>query len=282
MPDENLIGDQRTAGAPSAAADGSARLLDEVFKLMAGEPKPADKLERFDGAYYVKRASSHWSKWVGMEATVTLGTPVVDPDRASGKRKDGFSTYLGGNVNNKREVDAGLSWDYVRNSDGEMDRKHFGWRPFYRNTSWHWVNKGDVYWSPGDTVNISLQVVAPGKLRMRIADDEPNPKRKVEIDFRAHGWAEGKPLQFKRVNAIDQAGNEGRPVRPTDAKVTGSKWLETELLYRDGKEIKSVPMVPQRRARIETPHGHADVRASQQEKSRGGERIDIYGKPPKR
>lgn len=265
------------SSTPKQAAVGALHC--SLTHRMKHEPAPPAHLEAFKGAYYVKRATSQWSCWSGIEATITLGQPQLDEKRvnAKGEALDGFSTYLGGNANGKREIDAGLSWDYVRNENGKFDKEHLGWRPFYRNTHWHWANKGDVYWKAGETVTITLTVVAPGRLHMHVADAGANPKKSVDADFDARGWMIGKRLQFKRVNAIDQSNNEGKRTKPTASKVVGGHWLSTELMYRDHGKVLRVPMSRQRTAGIETPRGHARVTRSAEDIHRGGESVDIYG-----
>lgn len=247
--------------------------------FLPGEPQPPQALRRFIGGYYVKRASSAWEQWAGIEGTVTIGTPTVGESRISdtGRRLDGFSIYVGGNADGRGEIDAGLSWDYVQNADGVIDRKTYGWRPFFRNGTWNWCNKGDVYWKPGETVNITLNVVAPGRLRMRIADPGEDPKRVVEVEFRAAGWNQGSALQFKRVNSIDQVNNEGRPAQRTESKVVGSQWLNTNLLHRNGAELARVPMHARRQARLDMPPAHSIIETSEDQRAVGAEKIDIYG-----
>jgi hypothetical protein len=62
-----------------------------------------------------------------------------------------------------------------------------------------------------------------------------------QTTFNATGFGPKSNLLFKRVNSIDQKGNEGKPVIPTDSRVTDSFWLNCDLI---GVNSKLVPLMP--------------------------------------
>ena len=101
-----------------------------------------------------------------------------------------------------------------------------------------------------------------------------------QVDFDAEGFAPNVPRQFKRVNAIDQFGNEGKPVQPTRAEVTGAEWLQTILLRGEGAGAKQIPMDKARFTDMRCANkSHIVVAATNA--ANGAEKIDIYGTPKK-
>lgn len=242
---------------------------------LSGEPSPS-RLNAFPGAYYYKIASSLWN-WSGIEGTITLGQPQTDAKRRGkhGNALDGFSIYMGGR-SGRREIDAGLSWNYVRDENGDVDKSQKAWRPFFRNAEWHWIGHGQTYWKPGETVSMVLTIAGPNKLRITISDEGPNPKRAVSAIFPASGFSFDRSVQFKRVNAIDQKGREGKSVVPTNASVEDSIWLDTNLIFRSKGRRMYAPMDAARRSIVESPGGHTD-RTIHKEGSGTHEEIDIFG-----
>ena len=124
---------------------------------------------------------------------------------------------------------------------------------------------------------MAIIVAGPGKLRLIIADAAQPPKRVFQTDFDAPLFQPNVPRQFKRVNAIDQVHNEGKPVQPTNAKITGATWLQTILLRGAGAEAKQLPMNAKRFTDMRCPAPNVQVKTLDAEK--GSEAIDIFGKP---
>ena len=56
------------------------------------------------------------------------------------------------------------------------------------------------------------------------------------VEFAARGFGPSRRQEFKIVAAIDQSGNEGRPVQPTKARVDGVAWKVT--LLRAGTPVR--------------------------------------------
>ncbi|HEX8288913.1 MAG TPA: hypothetical protein VF556_13005 [Pyrinomonadaceae bacterium] len=245
-----------------------------------GEVAPAASIPCFAGAYYRKAVTS-FDVWTGIAGIIKLPTPKVDENRLSEKDKqplDNFSVYVGGRAGEK-EIDAGLTWSFTKDENGKQSERRNAWRPFWRNETWNNAPaEKQFYWYPGDVVQIAVFVVGPKKLRLVIADATPQPKRVFQTDFDAAGFAPNVARQFKRVNAIDQFGNEGKPVQPTKAEVTGAEWLQTVLLRGEGANAKQIPMDKTRFTDMRCA-SEANVVVTTTNAANGAEKVDIYGTP---
>ncbi|HZH35279.1 MAG TPA: hypothetical protein VEX64_10590, partial [Pyrinomonadaceae bacterium] len=263
---------------------GDAVTIGEVVvqKNAAGEVVPASSLPCFAGAYYRKAVSS-FDVWTGIAGIIKLGTPKTDEERLNSTTKqplDNFSVYLGGRAG-AQEIDAGLTWEFTKDEAGNLSKRRNAWRPFWRNETWNNAPaEKQFYWYPGDTVQIAVLVVGPKKLRLIVADASPQPKRVFQTDFDAVGFAPNVMRQFKRVNAIDQFGNEGKPVQPTRAEVTGAEWLQTILLRGEGANAKQIPMDKTRFTDMRCAN-ESNVVVTATDVAKGGEKIDIFGTPKK-
>lgn len=247
------------------------------YKAEKDEVLPPDTIACFAGAWYRKAVSS-FDIWTGISGVVVLGQPAVDEARLNEKTKqplDNFSVYMGGNAGGKYEVDAGLTWAFTQDAAGKLSERRNAWRPFWRTKVWNNAPLIDAYtWHPGDTVRMEVRMIAPKKLRMVIADAGAHPIKSFSVDFDADGFEEDIKRQFKRVNAIDQFGNEGKPVKQTDAKVINAQWLVTKLL-RGEKELAM------------NKYRYTDMRCSDANHivvtpvnvMTGAEKIDIFGRP---
>lgn len=263
-----IKGDLDSLGKPAAKTTGGA------------EVPPAASLPCFEGAYYRKAVSS-FDVWTGIAGFVKLGTPKVDEDRLDAANKqplDNFSVYMGGNAGGNYEVDAGLSWSFSTDASGKRSERRNVWRPFWRTKTWNNApDNPNFYFLPGETVQMAVLIVAPKKLRLIVSDGK---NKTFQTDFDAEGFAPNVPRQFKRVNAIDQFGNEGKPVQPTKAEVTGAEWLQTILLRGAGAEAKQIPMDKTRFTDMRcSSDKHIVVTTT--DAAKGAEKIDIYGTPKK-
>lgn len=261
--------------AVSANAQRAARV---TVERGAREVAPAKELPCFAGAYYRKAVSS-FDDWAGITGVVRLPVPQVDEARLNPKTRqplDNFSIYVGGRAG-AQEIDAGLSWEFTTNERGERSTRRNAFRPFWRNERWHAAPaRAEFYWYPGDVVRMSVEMSAPGKLRLRIADAGDKPRRSFETEFDAREFINGTPRQFKRVNAIDQFANEGRPAQPTSARATGAVWYESALLRDVDGRRRSFALTPARMTDMRCPTSNKIVvDANRTRRARGGERIDI-------
>jgi len=243
--------------------------------LTPDEVPPATEAACFPGAYYRKAVSS-FDKWTGIEGIIVLPENAVDVRRwGTNGPLDNFSIYMGGRAGNQ-EVDAGLTWEITRDEFGNIDYVNRAYRPFWRVTSWNNAPAiKDYYWYPGDKVLMRVETVDTGRLRLTVQDADPNPKKSFSVDFEASMFGMNIPTQFKRVNAIDQSGNEGKPVQPTKAKVFGAVWEEVYLLRGDER----YPMVPSRFTDMKCPDG--GFFEVEKLNNFGGESINIFGTPEK-
>jgi hypothetical protein len=181
---------------------------------------------------------------------------------------------MGGNAGGRFEVDAGLTWEFTVDETGRKSEKRNAFRPFWRTKSWNSAPaKKEFYYYPGETVQMAVLVAGVGKLRLIVTDG----KSKVfQTEFDAEGFVAGVPRQFKRVNAIDQVGNEGRPAQPTRAEITGAEWLQTVVIRGEGTAAQQLILTPERFTDMRC--GAGNVVLGPFDRTKGGERIDLFGK----
>lgn len=252
----------------------------KINKNSSGEIVPPASLPCFAGAYYRKAVTS-FDVWTGIGGLVKLGTPKVDENRLDEKDKqplDNFSVYMGGNAGGKSEVDAGLSWEFTLDETGKRSSRRNAFRPFWRTKTWNSApDEKKFYFYPGETVQMAVLVAGPNKLRLIISDGKT---KTFQTDFDAEGFTANIPRQFKRVNAIDQRHNEGKPVQPTRAEITGAEWMNTILLRGAGADAKQIPMDKTRFTDMRCA-GESNIAVTTTDAAKGAEKIDIYGTPKK-
>ncbi len=252
----------------------------KINKNSSGEIVPSASLPCFAGAYYRKAVTS-FDVWTGIGGLVKLGTPKVDENRLDEKDKqplDNFSVYMGGNAGGKSEVDAGLSWEFTLDETGKRSSRRNAFRPFWRTKTWNSApDEKKFYFYPGETVQMAVLVAGPNKLRLIISDGKT---KTFQTDFEAEGFTANIPRQFKRVNAIDQRHNEGKPVQPTRAEITGAEWMNTILLRGAGADAKQIPMDKTRFTDMRCA-GESNISVTTTGAAKGAEKIDIYGTPKK-
>lgn len=243
---------------------------------LSKEVAPLTSAPCFPGAFYRKAVSS-FDSWTGIGGLVKLGTPKVDESRIgpNGQPLDNFSVYMGGNAGGKFEVDAGLTWEFTVDENGKRSERRNAFRPFWRTKTWNSAPaKKEFYFYPGETVQIAVLVAGVGRLRLIVTDGK---SKTFQTDFEAEGFVAGAPRQFKRVNAIDQVGNEGKPAQPTKAEITGAEWLQTVLIRGEGAAAQQLPMIS---ARMTDMRCSADnLVLTTTNAAAGGEKIDIFGTP---
>ncbi|MDQ3130342.1 MAG: hypothetical protein M3Q99_06230 [Acidobacteriota bacterium] len=251
-----------------------------VVKNSSGEVVPAATIPCFAGAYYRKAVTS-FDVWTGIAGFVKLGTPKVDENRLDEKDKlplDNFSVYMGGNAGGKSEVDAGLTWEFTLDENGKRSARRNAFRPFWRTKTWNSApDEKQFYFYPGETVQMAVIVAGANKLRLIISDGK---NKTFQTDFDAEGFSANIPRQFKRVNAIDQRHNEGKPVQPTRAEVTGAEWTQTILLRGEGANAKQIPMDKTRFTDMRCANEN-NVVVTATDAAKGAEKIDIFGTPKK-
>lgn len=259
---------------------------DPIATFFKGEVRPSESLPCFNGAYYRKVVSSK-DKWLGIGGKVVLPQIAFDESRKNpnkpGQYLDNPSVYLGGNMNGQ-ETDIGLTWEVIRDENGTVTPDRRAFRPFLRRTGYAPTGQlatyenapaeSQYYWYPGDEIEISVQVLENKKIRFVVEGEG----KRFERDFNCDGYSLGSIGEFKRVNAIDQVANEGKPAQPTQTEVTGSEWKETHYFRLYEGDVVKVPVHDQRFTDMRCPgRNHFDILASDEERRIGAETINISG-----
>ncbi len=276
------------------------------------EVKPAASAPCFPGAYYRKAASSfdQWTG-IEAVVKLPNPHYDMSRTRPNGRPLDNASVYLGGRAKDQ-EIDCGVNWEIIREADGSVSTMGKAFRPFIRNEAWHsGPAKPEYYYAPGDVIRMRVENTTDGKLLMRIdllaraadADalikpvtevdettpvvaskpargDNPNHLSTMPLDsissftstFDAREFRVDGLKQFKRVNGMDQSGNEGQPVQPTTTKITDAVWQQVWLL----RGHERVPMTPKRFTDMRCPD---PAHISMQPFGLTGETVSLIGNP---
>lgn len=246
-----------------------------------------ERQSEFPGALYRKVQSSK-DYWLGIEVTVTLPEFIGDEKRVSQNPSgslgdmrylDNGSVYLGGNAT--RESDVGLTWS-VGASDATATAvdwsQSIAYRPFWRwitgdhqnlyaNSKWQ---DTQFYYYPGDKVRMSVYSPEEGMLQLKIEllEETTIPKyverrasfhlgdnyEKVFVSSKFESPGMGKyKSSFKRVVAIDQVNNEGKPTCPTNASNIGAIYHECYLYRNINGKMYKVPLIERRYSAINSP-----------------------------
>lgn len=223
-------------------------ISDPLTTYFKGEVRPDATKPCFNGAYYYKVVSSK-DFWLGIKAKVKLPTMTFDPDRTNpakpGQYLDNPSLYLGGNMGGQ-ETDIGLTWEVIKDASGNVSADRRAFRPFLRRTSYQtqlaaYENApatSDYYWYPGEEVTMSIQVTEAKKIKFIVE----GAGKRFETDFACDGYYPNNLGEFKRVNAIDQVNNEGKPTQATKTHVDGAVWSETSLFRTYENKVVTAPM----------------------------------------
>jgi hypothetical protein len=254
-------------------------------EFFANEVRPDVSKPCFNGAYYRKLVSSH-DKWVGINGSVVLPEIEFDKDRVNPKKPlqylDNPSIYLGGSMGNQ-ETDIGLAWEVIRDEKGNVSADRRAYRPFLRRTG-HVSGQlavfenapavKDYYWYPGEEVYMSLVVVSDKKVRFVVE----GAGKKFERDFDCDGYSLKAIGEFKRVNAIDQVGREGKSVEATKTKVKNANWKFTNLFRYENGKVVEVPFHDGRYTEMLCPEvGYFSITSDTKNKFKGAELINISG-----
>jgi hypothetical protein len=258
-------------------------LESQINNKFFDEISPAVTLSCFQGAYYRKAVSSV-DNWLGVEGKVILPTLVYDLTRENpnkpGTYLDNASIYLGG-TSDGQETDIGMTWEIIKDVNGNISTERKAFRPFMRRTS-HKSGQPAIYknapaeskyyWYPGDTITMGIVLTDPGKLLFTVSGSG----KKFQEIFDVAGYQYTLKAQFKRVNAIDQVSNEGKPIQVTSAKVLGAKWLNA-FLYRYYKsEALKVPFHSKRYTDMRCPDS-SNFEIAIPSENQSAESINIFG-----
>jgi len=266
--------------------DSGNNNTDPVTTFFNDEVRPSQSLPCFDGSYYRKVVSSS-DKWLGIDAVVVLPHFTFDESRKNaskpGQYLDNPSVYLGGSMSGQ-ETDIGLTWEVIRDGSGNVTADRRAFRPFLRRAAYSATSQqatyenapaeSQYYWYPGDTVEMSVRLTEDRKLHF-VVDGEG---KHFEEDFDCDGYIVGGVGNFKRVNAIDQVGNEGKPVQSTKMTVTGARWIKTDFFRSYQGQVIKVPAHDHRFTDMRCPNQkYFHIAATDQDLLVGAETVDING-----
>ncbi len=196
----------------------------------------------------------------------------------SGRNMDNPNVYLGGKADLESDCGVGYNTTYpTADTSYELglDAPKLGYRPFWRfiyNTretengctlvksvnSWNSTDPKELayYYFPGDVIRMKVYSPLPHYLQLRIEVVKPTTIEKyvkirkgyhlpndMPMDFYSplfHSSGQGvNKAEFKRVNSIDQFGNEGYTAKATKAAMTTATWYNCYLYKEvDGKLCK--------------------------------------------
>jgi len=209
-----------------------------------------------------------------------------------GRYMDNPSVYMGGNALEESDAGLGLNLTYLSNDlseDLNLGSPKLAYRPFWRyiyketidfkgnierinRNSWNISEPRSLcyYYFPGDLLRMKIYSPVKNYLQLRIEVIEPTKIEKYVKLRESYNLPNNKPKDFyspmfiseghgdvmavyKRVNSIDQFGNEGYYAKDTDATVSEAIWHET-FLYREieGK-IYKVPFTKNRQMIMTCP-----------------------------
>lgn len=258
-------------------------LQEQINNRFYNEIAPEGSMPCFQGAYYRKAVSSV-DNWLGIEGKVILPAFNYDSSRTNPSKPrqflDNASVYIGG-TSDGQETDIGMTWEVIKDNAGNVSQERKAFRPFLRRSSHKsgqaalYLNapaESRYYWYPGDTITMSILLVEAGKLKFTIS----GMGKSYEEFFDAAGCQFTIKAQYKRVNAIDQVSNEGKPVQPTKAKAIGAKWLYANLFRNYKSETLKAPMHTKRFTDMRCPIA-ANFLISSMPDSPSGEIITIMG-----
>lgn len=274
------------------------------------EIAPQAYLPCFLGAWYRKCVSST-DAWLGIEGVVKLGEFTLDPKRISldgkGRVMDNPSCYMGGC--SEFESDAGVTWSVSFPGSDQNYTLHytspkFAFRPFWRNiyiengketNKWcqNDPHQPQYYYLPGDVIRMSVYSPEDDYLQLKIEVIEPTTIEKYVKQRERYGLKDNRPSDFvsplfispgagkmnaeyKRVNAIDQYGNEGYHAQMTNATVSQAYWKEVYLYREIDGQIQKVPFTKERYTSMICPSPKAvNVTEDGCDVSLGSEKISI-------
>ena len=227
---------------------------------------------------------------------------------------DNPGVYVGGKADLESDCGVGYNIMYdSTDTSYQLDQSHpkLGYRPFWRYiykdrvekdgcinvinvNSWNVTNPKEFgyYYFPGDVIRLKVYSPIPNYLQMRIEVVKPTTIEKyVNIRKRYHlkndmpstfyspiFSSEGqgvKKAEFKRVNSIDQFGNEGKPTIRTNAKMSSAVWHNCYLYKMHNGKLYKYPFVKELQYVINAPLDDAFTIENYNENS-GGEKVSIH------
>lgn len=213
-----------------------------------------------------------------------------------GRYMDNPSVYMGGKSQKESDAGLGLNLTYMSSDtsfDLDLSSPKLAYRPFWRYiysdatdiggnvnrreiNSWNISNPRSLmyYYFPGDKIRMSVYSPLPDYLQLKIEivtvteipkyrdlrkqyhlkDDKPSDFYSPIFYSKGHGYMNA---EFKRVNSIDQYGNEGFHAQNTRAYVSEAVWHEVYLYRKINGQIMKVPFSQERQCSMICPNTEA-------------------------
>lgn len=231
-----------------------------------------------------------------------------------GRNMDNPNLYMGGKAELESDCGIGYNLTYPSTDTSYelgLDAPKLGYRPFWRYiyktretengctlvkniNSWNAADPKNFsyYYFPGDVIRMKVYSPIPNYLQLRIevVKTTTNPKY-IEIrkrynlpndcpqDFysplflsEGHGLGQA---EFKRVNSIDQYGNEGYAAKDTDAVMTTATWNNCYLYREVNGQVVKYPFTENIYCSLICPNELA-VSVEEHNKNVGGEKVTIH------
>lgn len=158
--------------------------------------------------------------------------------------------------------------------------------------NYHW-RYTEFYYLPGDTLRIIIYIPEENKMQLQIEVIEKSSDPESVAMREKYGWKDpanfkspvfscpgngtGEGCEYKRVNAIDQSGNEGGTAIATQTEVRDAVWHSTYLYRRINGTLCRVPLTSERRGERNAPdETRFTVTYDAAEASLGGESVTIH------
>jgi len=234
---------------------------------------PEVKITRYDGSYNTELDFDPYAKNLDNPSVYMGGHALSESDVGLS-----FSKALI-DVENQKLSTGSICfrpfWRYITSEDkdeGGYDA-HDGEYAVTANgnnciANYHW-RYTEYYYLPGDKLRMIIYIPAPNKMQLQIEVLEKStlpssvemrkkygwkdPANFVSPVFTSPGHGTGMNAEFKRVNAIDQSGNEGKTAIATQTEIKNAIWQETYLYREINGTVYRVPMGDNRRGVTSAP-----------------------------
>lgn len=231
-----------------------------------------------------------------------------------GRNMDNPNVYLGGKADLESDCGVGYNLTYPTDDtsyDLGLDAPKLGYRPFWRYiyhtresengctlvkqvNSWNASDPRSLayYYFPGDIIRMKVYSPLPHYLQLRIEVVKATTIEKyvqirkgyhlpndMPMDFYSplfHSSGQGvRPAEFKRVNSIDQFGNEGYHAKDTKAVMTEATWHNCYLYREVNGQMYKYPFTEKLYCSMLCPSEKA-ITVKPYHSDQGGEKVIIH------
>ncbi len=158
--------------------------------------------------------------------------------------------------------------------------------------NWHYADT-EFYYLPGDKLRMLIFSPEPNKLQMQIEVIEKSTFPESIAMRELYGWKDPEDFkspifhspghgtninaEYKRVNAIDQSGNEGKDAIDTTTLISNAIWHEVYLYRTINNVLYRVPFTEERRGFLSAKNASKfTISYDGVDKNLGGEVITIH------